>query len=128
MTKKDEVCEDQDLEELLIEQGKRYKKLNYLADGLDVSYQLLTYWLEGLGIAKEDFYRKKVCKRPCKLIQVEGNYRYKFIKLLGSRCRCTVGFQHVVANITDDDLKDLCKKKGFILKTIVDNDTYNVKI
>lgn len=116
-----------DLEDILVERAKRYRKLSYVADSLGVSYNLLIYWIQNkLGFRKEEFYRKKVCKSKCKLITINGPFRYKFIKLFDHKCKCSIGYKFLTVRIDDNELKEICDKNGFKIKTLVENDSYLV--
>jgi len=91
--------------ESIIELAKDYKNLSYLADSLGVSYQLLIYWLEKIyGIKKEDFFRRYVCKKGCKVLEAKGVYRYVISNKLVGYCRCRAGINKLVVNIDNDDL------------------------
>ena len=69
---------NKDLLEILLELGKVYRNLLSLADALEVSYQLLVYWLEEkFGIKREDFYRCYICKNKCIILESQGDFRYK---------------------------------------------------
>lgn len=110
------IHKEEGLEKILVEYGKRYRKLKYIADALSISYQLLLYWLKKIGIDKEDFYRKKVCKSNCLVIKIEGGYRYKFEGLVRSKCRCRIGFDVLVVKIKENELLDLCNEKNLVLR------------
>jgi len=123
-TKMDEVCQGEELEDVLVRTGKRFKRLKYVADSLGVSYQLLIYWIEKLGTSKENFYRKKVCKKPCKLVRVDGSFRYKFVKVLKNKCKCYVGFDHVVVSISEEELIELAEANGYKIETMEKDSDY----
>jgi len=109
--------------EKIIESARDYRSLSYLADSLGVSYQLLIYWLEKVyKIKKEDFFRKYVCKKGCKLLEINGVYRYVISNKLVGYCRCKVGINKLVVNIDDDDLFKVFG--GKVSK--IENDTYTI--
>lgn len=124
--KMDEVLQGKDLEAVLVESSKRFKRLKHVADSLGVSYQLLIYWIEKLGVKKEDFYRKKVCRRNCKLVRVNGTFRYKFVRLLKGKCLCYAGFDHIVVSVSEEELTAIALEAGFKIETMVANSDYTV--
>jgi len=120
-----------EIESLLIEAGKKFKNLQFMADYLDISYQVLTYWIEVyLGIRKEDFFRKCICKRNCKLLKMKEGYRYIVDKKIEKEvnCRCRIGHDNLIVSIEDQDLKEFCLKNGFEINEIVLNDEYEIKV
>jgi len=101
------------INQVLEEVGKDYKKLQNLADALGVSYQVLTYWIEKyLGVKKEDFYKKVVCKSNCLTIRVNGDFRYKVDNQLKCNCKCRVGVNCLIAKVSEADLLQLCAELG----------------
>lgn len=122
-----EVCEGRDLEDVLVEQGKRFKRLKHVAEALQISYQLLIYWISKLGVSKEDFYRKKVCRKPCKLVHVNGDFRYKFVKAVDKKCKCFVGFKDIVVSIQTEELYSLAQENGFEITETEKDRNFSVK-
>jgi hypothetical protein len=120
-----------EIKSLLIDSGKKFSKFSYMADHLGISYQVLTYWMEVcLGLRKDDFYRKFICKKNCKLLRVEGDYRYIVEKKVEekSRCKCRSGFFSLIVDMSGREVKDFCLENEYEIKEIVPEDEYEVTI
>lgn len=104
------------IEDLIFEGAKEFKRLDYVADSLGISYNTLIKWIRKFFLIDElQFRRVVVCKSPvCCIVKVKKEYRFKFIRKIKDRAPCYLPIKQkfFCVKLSDNDLRDLFKGLG----------------
>lgn len=107
------------LKDILYSIGKDYKSLRLLAESLGTSYQNLVYWIENyLGLDKDDFYPRFICKSPCLKLRVNGIFRYQLDRKIHLYCKCKSGTNVIVTRTPIHILRELCRQFGWTIARV----------